>query len=442
MTMSVSDLASRWIVAQEGSRQSYGVPLSFEKIGALRLLYTDVWCRWNRDWLRKGPTKLRALATRHHPEIPSERVVSFNAGALMRFLGSRYRRGHLSVEALTDYYLERGSWFAEEVRGRLARLPLVPGRDHFFGFNTNCLETLEFLKERGVFTIVDQVDPGLVEEDMVQAETERWPGWAKVPGRMPSSYWERLRAEWETADAVLVNSDWSRDALTRQGVPAARIIVVPLAINLKEAGPARPINPTGPLKVVWLGSVILRKGIQYLIEAARLLSGEDIEFSLAGPLGISGDVVRSFPNNVKVMGRVTRDQIASVYRQGHVFVLPTLSDGFAITQLEAMSHGLPVVTTPNCGRVVTDGLDGLIVPAGDGAALAGAFSRLNRDRDLLFEMSRNALETVKRFDLPGDALLIQKEVRRLKEKSSVNPPANPSVRPGWREPSELVQNRV
>jgi glycosyltransferase involved in cell wall biosynthesis len=295
----------------------------------------------------------------------------------------------------------------------LTRAPLVPGRDHFFGFNTNSLETLEFLKERGVFTIVDQVDPGRIEEEMVRAEARRWPGWEKVPGSMPEAYWQRLRAEWETADAVLVNSEWSRDALVRQGVPAARIMVVPLAINLKETGLGHPINTEGRLKVIWLGSVILRKGIQYLVEAARILEGEDIEFKLVGPLGIADEVVRTFPRNLKVLGRVTRDQLDAVYRDGQVFVLPTISDGFAITQLEAMARGLPVVTTPNCGRVVTDGVDGLIVPARDGAALAGALSRLNQDRELLSEMSRNALETVKRFDLPGDALLIQQEVRRL-----------------------------
>ena len=68
----------RWIVAQEGSREAYGVPVAFEQLGCLRLFYADVWCRWGRSWLRHGPAGARALATRHHAGIPSQKVTAFN----------------------------------------------------------------------------------------------------------------------------------------------------------------------------------------------------------------------------------------------------------------------------------------------------------------------------------------------------------------------------
>jgi glycosyltransferase involved in cell wall biosynthesis len=86
--------------------------------------------------------------------------------------------------------------------------------------------------------------------------------------------------------------------------------------------------------------------------------------------------------------------------------LPTISDGFAITQLEAMAHGLPVITTPNCGQVVTDGVDGFIVPVRDSQALADAIARLDGDRPLLRTMSANTLLTVQKYDLPSNARLI------------------------------------
>jgi glycosyltransferase involved in cell wall biosynthesis len=267
-------------------------------------------------------------------------------------------------------------------------------------------------EDRRVFSVVDQVDPARVEEDLVLAEGELWPGWAAAPGRMPESYWERLGAEWAAADVVLVNSEWSAAALVQQGVPRAKIIEASLAIDLPEAGSFEPVAPYGTLKVLWLGSLILRKGIQYLVEAARLLKSQDIQFLLAGPVGISDRAVQTFPRNMKVLGRVTRDKLGEVYRQAHVFVLPTISDGFAVTQLEAMARGLPVVTTPNCGRVVTDGADGFIVPARDGKALAEALARLHNDRPLLREMSRNALTTVRKYGLPSNAILINKEVAK------------------------------
>jgi glycosyltransferase involved in cell wall biosynthesis len=415
MSQGNADPSLRWIVAQEGSRQTYGVPVAFEKLGCLRLFYTDVWCRFGRSWLRRGSAGPRALATRYHEGLPRERVMSFNRRSVLWRGWYHFRRPHLSPEEQAKVFIHYGRWFATRVRDRLAELSLDAEKDCFFGFNTNSLEILEFLKSKGVFTVLDQIDPGQVEEDMILAEAERWPGWEKLPGRLPESYWQRMRQEWDLADAILVNSEWSRDALAGQGVPRKKIMVVPLAIDLNAESLPPPIQATGPLQVIWLGSVILRKGIQYLIAAARLLASENIEFILAGPMGLSAQVVKTFPPNVRVLGRVTRDQLSSIYQKGHVFVLPTMSDGFAITQLEAMAHGLPVVATPNCGRVVVNGVNGLMVPAGDAVALAQALARLNANRQLITEMSRRALETVKKYDLPtnGRAINAETQLRQL-----------------------------
>jgi glycosyltransferase involved in cell wall biosynthesis len=300
------------------------------------------------------------------------------------------------------------------VREHLKRKETDPGRDLFFSYTTNCLETLGLLRERGVFSVVDQVDPGRVEEDIVLEEAERWPGWVKVPGRLPQSYWDRLKAEWKLADAVLVNSRWSADALVNQGVPPKKIMVVPLAINLPADRPTEPVVAQGSLTVLWLGSVVLRKGIQYLVEAARRLQNE-VQFLVAGPVYIDDSVVAGFPPNIQMMGRVTRDLLGEMYRRAHVFVLPTLSDGFAVTQLEAMSYGLPVIATPNCGRVVEDGVNGLIVPARDSAALAEAISRLGRDSGLLREMSSQALKTVVNYEVTSVAGKIQRDTLELRD---------------------------
>jgi len=149
-----------------------------------------------------------------------------------------------------------------------------------------------------------------------------------------------------------------------------------------------------------------------------LLRNTDIEFKIVGDLEISRAVVASFPDNMKIFGRVTRFETDKLYMESDVFVLPTLSDGFAVTQLEAMGHSLPVITTPNCGRVVTDGVDGFIVPPRDSQALADALSRLHNDRALLGEMSRQALLTVRRFDVPTNALAINTAVTTYRQQVS------------------------
>jgi glycosyltransferase involved in cell wall biosynthesis len=80
-------------------------------------------------------------------------------------------------------------------------------------------------------------------------------------------------------------------------------------------------------------------------------------------------------------------------------VLPTLSDGFAITQLEAMAHGLPVIATPNCGEVVSDGVDGFVVLTRDAEALAQTFRRYLAQPELLRSQSAAALVKARQFTL-------------------------------------------
>jgi glycosyltransferase involved in cell wall biosynthesis len=153
--------------------------------------------------------------------------------------------------------------------------------------------------------------------------------------------------------------------------------------------------------------VNVRKGIHYLVDAARLLQDENVRFDVVGPIGIFPDAVAAAPGNITFHGPVSRDRAEEWYRQADVFVLPTLSDGFALTQLEALAHGVPLITTPRCGRVVEDGKTGFIVPAQDAPALAEAILRFVRAPELAGGMESACREAVKAYsiDAYGSRLL-------------------------------------
>ena len=322
----------------------------------------------------------------------------------------------------------------------------------FFSYDTGFLEPARWVKARGGKAIVCQMDPARYEVDLVREEETRWPGWSRLSAEVPEAYFRRREEEWAVADLVMVNSEWTKAALIRQGVAADKIVILPLAYEappvegrepsgleavrkttegspqgatatgrlwrqtrvegfnsgLRFAGPAVASHPLRqvstftkekPLRVLFLGQVILRKGIQYLIEAAKLLKEESIHFDVVGPIGISEEAMKSAPPNMIFHGSVTRDRTREFYERADLFVLPTLSDGFALTQLEAMAYGLPVISTPNCGEVVTDGLDGLILPASDSSALAEAFQLLIQDPEKLRSMSDATKAKVEQFSL-------------------------------------------
>jgi glycosyltransferase involved in cell wall biosynthesis len=389
--MAMDAAALRWTVAQIGAREHYAIPAGFHAVGRLRRLYTDIWAGTGRGLLKRGPAAARALAARHHESLPSSLVTSYSLATLWRQYRNKYQG---TIDSGYRFYEEFGAWFGGKVAGSLARQQWDARRDVFWAFNTGALECVRLLKDRGVLTIVDQIDPGRVEEDMVLEEMDRFPGWVAAAGRIPESYHQRLHDEWMEAGLVMVNSQWSKHALVKQGVPAEKIFVVPVIYEAHGLPPVRQRHARR-LKVLWLGQVNLRKGIQYVAPAARALPG--VDFEIAGPLAISDKAVAEFPPNVKFLGRITRDRTADLYRQADVFILPTVSDGFALTQLEAMAQAVPVITTPNCGDVVTDGIDGLIVPARDSEALASAISRLDGDRALLESMSAATAKKLPRF---------------------------------------------
>jgi glycosyltransferase involved in cell wall biosynthesis len=403
----------QFIVTQIGSREAYAVPRCFQEQGQLERFYTEVWCRWGVSLVERLPNPWWGLARRQHPALPPGKVVSFTLATALFELRERFGRGpRRSAVEQYEYFMRAGSHFATHVRKHLKRRKLDPQRHCFFAFSTGALESLAYVRQRGVPSVVDQLDPGRTDHTLINEECGLWPGWETLKGMPPESFFERQQQEWALADIVLVNSNFSKQAAMREGLAESKIIVVPLAYEAETASPPPRGNSAGrPLRVLWLGQIVLRKGIPYLFEAAQRL--KNVEFTVAGRIGISETGLRVAPANVNVVGRVTREKALELFRNADVFVLPTISDGFALTQLEAMSHGLPVVTTPNCGDVVTPGVDGYIVPIRDPEALAGAFAKLDEDRALLAEMGRRAVEKSQQFTLGRYADAVNRAVDAL-----------------------------
>ena len=162
-----------------------------------------------------------------------------------------------------------------------------------------------------------------------------------------------------------------------------------------------------PMRVLFLGQVNLRKGIARLLEAAQILRNEPVEFWLVGPVQVTNSSTIVHPERVKWFGPVTREKAAEYYRNADVFVLPTLSDGFAITQLEAQAHGLPLIASKFCGKVVESGRNGIILEQPTATYIAAAI------RDCLDKPKR--LQKLAAASRVHDEFKIEALARRLRE---------------------------
>jgi glycosyltransferase involved in cell wall biosynthesis len=195
------------------------------------------------------------------------------------------------------------------------------------------------------------------------------------------------------ADRIVVNSAWSEAALREEGVPAEKMRIIPLAYDEPRDAEAfrreYPVTFTHdrPLRVLFLGQINLRKGIGPLLEAISLLRGEPIEFTLAGDIQVEIPADLRDDPCVKWVGSVPREQTNRFYRDADLFVFPTFSDGFGLTQLEAQSWGLPILTTKFCGKVVEDEQNGWFLPAVTPDAIAQAIRSARENPKKLQEMS-------------------------------------------------------
>ncbi len=141
------------------------------------------------------------------------------------------------------------------------------------------------------------------------------------------------------------------------------------------------------MRVLFLGLINLRKGVARLLEAARIVRDEPVEFWMVGSVEIAHASAIGNAGRVKWFGPVTRKQATEFYRDADVFILPTLSDGFAITQLEAQAHGLPVIASEFCGKVVDNGRNGIVLEEPTAACIAAAVRDCLADADRLRKLA-------------------------------------------------------
>lgn len=369
-----------WICCQIGAREHYSVPRSLHQVGHLHTLITDAWVSPSSP-IHSLPGKVaRSLSERYHSDLKRANVQSFTRRSISFELQQK-----LSRSTGWTNILARNQWFQHQSLGYLNALanqkatrenPISPT---IFSYSYAALELFKFAKHQGWRTILGQIDPGIVEEQIVADLQAKYgqryqSSWTPAP----AMYWDRWRQECELADQIMVNSTWSQTALIKAGIAAKKIAIAPLAYQPPAAASefrrTYPEQFSGdrPLRVLFLGQVILRKGIAALLEALPYIEKSPIEIWLVGPTDLTLPSSVSSHPQLKWLGAVPRSQVQHYYQKTDIFLFPTHSDGFGLTQLEAQAWHLPIIASEYCGSVVSHDQNGLILPSVSGKAIADA----------------------------------------------------------------------
>ena len=383
--------ASNFSVALLGARMHYAVPRLLASEAMLIDFYTDI-CA-SKGWPRvlalvpaaRLPTALRRLAARKPKDIPVGQITAFT-----RFgLEYQWRRATAqSASAMTTVHLWAGARFCKLI------LEHHPDQNaDLYCFNSAGLELLRDWRQRGRRGVVEQtIAPRRVEEHLLRAEEEAFPGWEAPRPRdaQVEAFIAREEAEWQLADTIVCGSEFVKNGVAECGGPADRCAVVPYGVPLGHFRPAVKSPLRGrKLRVLTVGEVGLRKGSHYVYEAARRFVGY-AEFRLVGPVGLLPKRAMSLGANVQLTGAVPRSEVIQHFDWADVFLLPSLCEGSATVTYEALSAGLPVITTPNTGSIVEHGVSGFIVPPRNADALVEAIECLLNDPSIVAEMSAAA----------------------------------------------------
>lgn len=249
-------------------------------------------------------------------------------------------------------------------------------------------------KRAGALTVCDRGSSHIAYQNEVLAEESR--AWGLPYQPTDERIVERELIEYEESDLIVVPSTFTRRSFIEKGVPPRKLRQVPYGVQLDMF---RPVPKTDNVfRVVYVGAMSIRKGLGYLLEAVAGLSLPRFELLLIGSrLPESDTLFRKYAGRFRHVGVIARSELYRYYSQGSVFVLPSIEEGLALVQAQAMACGLPVIATTNTGGedLFTDEVEGFIVPVRDPVSIREKILYLYENPAVRDEMARAALARVR-----------------------------------------------
>lgn len=268
--------------------------------------------------------------------------------------------------------------------------------DAFIAISGAGLKTGVALQRKGGLFICDRGSSHQrYQERIVAEEYRRWGVELPVSDERDTVREEKI---YEAADLITVPSGFAARSFLEMGLPAEKIRKIPYGVRLERF---RPIGhpPEGRFEVLFAGGVSLRKGVPYLLEAFAKVRHPAKRLRVAGAIRPDFEAVlsRMPQENVEFLGSVSQERMIELMSTSTVMVLPSIEEGLALVQGQAMACGCPVIASTNTGSqdLYTDEIEGFIVPIRDPGALTQRMQQLAEDPDLRQRMSEAALVRVK-----------------------------------------------
>ena len=269
----------------------------------------------------------------------------------------------------------------------------------FYGWTHHALWSLKKARRKGMTTILERANSHpLTFSRLLEAEYAKR-GVPFAPYH-PLIFKKHLR-EILQADYIAVTSQFTKQSLLEHGVDERRILVTPLGVDCQYFRPSEEESIDDIFRVLYVGQIRLRKGVQYLLEAWEELELERAELVLMGDvLDEMQPMVNAYCRrhlNIRVLPHA--ENTRAMYQQASICILPTLEDGFGLVVLEAMACGVPIIVTEHAGAkdCVRQEIDGFVIPPYNAGSIAETLRHCYEHRAELPAMGQNARQQAGRF---------------------------------------------
>ncbi len=348
-------------------------------------------------WQAHLPDRLRRELGRRNFAVPRDRLFTHPTRETLRLIAVRlgwlrlaqYNRGCLSeIKMYTDF----DAHFAGRLPGFRGRF----GLRAVYAYEDGAESVFTAARSLGLSTFYEL--PIVYWETLVKLlteEAERWPAWRPTFGGIQDSPELRARKqrEIELADTVICPSRFVLDSIPPELRAGRRCVLAPYGGPVMAPDVRMERNPRGArLRVLFAGALSQRKGLADVFAAWRMLKRSDIELVVLGRLLAPLEFyTRQCPGFIYEAPRPHADVLA-LMQTCDVFLFPSIAEGRALVQQEAMACGLPLIATPNAGGddLIVEGTTGFLVPIRQPEAVARRLDWCADHREGVREMGDQA----------------------------------------------------
>lgn len=286
-------------------------------------------------------------------------------------------------------------YFITELFDIIASRKIIPC-DIYDGLSSFSLRGIRKAKKIGAVTIINRGSSHILYQDAIlREEYARFHVTPKIFQLGHPKIIEKELKEYAEADYIAVPSLFVKRTFLEKGIPESKLIHVPYGVDLSIFHQTPKEDDV--FRIIFGGGICFRKGVHYLLQAFAEINLPNSELLLLG--SISEEMIpflEKYKGYYKQMPYRPISELYKWYSQGSVFVMPSLEEGLAMVQPQAMACGLPIIATTNTGAedIIRDGKDGFIIPIRDVEKLKEKILFMYNNLELCKQMGQSAKERV------------------------------------------------